>query len=57
MSKKTPSVPKWCEVIANSLATRCTTYESCVEAIMFDVDQFGEEDARARWEKILKERA
>lgn len=55
MGKKRSNVPDWCVVLSSRLASRCMPVEDVIEAIMLDVETFGEDYAKRKWERIAEE--
>lgn len=55
MGKKRSNVPDWCVVLSSRLASRCMPVEDAIEAIMLDVEMFGEDYAKRKWERIAEE--
>lgn len=55
MGKKRSNVPDWCVVLSSRLASRCMLVEDVIEAIMLDVETFGEDYAKRKWKRIAEE--
>lgn len=44
--------PSWVDKVAESMQTRTTSYSAIVEAVMFDVRQMGDKDAKDKWYRL-----
>lgn len=55
MGKKRSNIPDWCVVLSSRLASRCTSVEDAIEAIMLDVEMSGEDYAKRKWGHIAEE--
>ena len=55
MGKKRSNAPDRCVVLGSRLASRCMPVEDVIEAIMLDVEMFGEDYAKRKWEHIAEE--
>lgn len=55
MGRKRNNTPDWCVVLSSHLASRCMPVEDVIEAIMLDVEMFGGDYAKRKWERIAEE--